>query len=153
VDRRQDGVHAAAASNHGNVGASAAQIRHHDNLILDLGLRAPVIGEHRSDGFTDELQHLEVGGGGGSDQGSFLLVGEVRGDGDNGRRDLLAKVLGGRADQAAEVTGGNLRDGQCRRGCVLALLVLDGERDGLAGLLRVGRGVVVRRVDRLELFP
>lgn len=79
-----------------------------------------------------------------------MLVVEVGRDGDDGRGDLLAKVIGSRADQATEIAGGNLGDGNGGRLSVLLGLVLDGERDGSVNILGVRRGVVVGRVDMLE---
>lgn len=150
VGSGEDGVHALAAGNDGYVGAGAAQLGNDNDLVLDLSLGARIVGERRSDGLADQLENLEIGSVGSSKKSGLLLVVEVGRDGDDGRGDLLAKVIGSRADQATEVAGGNLGDGNSRRLSVLLGLVLDGERDGSVNILGVRRGVVVGRVDMLE---
>ena len=150
VDGGEDGVHAGAAGDNGNIGAGATKVGDNNDLVLDLGLGAGVVDESSGNGLADELKNLEVGGGGGSEESGLLLVVEVGGDGHDGGGDLLAKVLGGGLDQAAKVAGGDLGDGEL--GSIALLLLLDGEGNGAIGLLGVGRGVVVGRVDSGEVL-
>lgn len=152
VNGGEDGVHAAAAGDNGNVGAGATKVGNNNDLVLDLGLGAGIVGESSGNGLADELENLEVGGGGSSEKSLLLLVGEVGGDGHDGGGDLLAKVLGGGIDQAAEVAGRDLGDGELGRLSILTLLLLDGEGNGALDILGVGRGVVVGRVDGGEVL-
>ncbi|KAI9163397.1 hypothetical protein HJFPF1_05007 [Paramyrothecium foliicola] len=120
-----------------------------DNLVLNLGLRAGVVSQDSGDGVRDELQDLEAGVVGGRGQRLTLLVVEVGGDGDDGRGDLLAQVVRGGLDEAAQEAGGGLGDGD-GGGIGLAALVLDGEGDGARDILGVGSAMAVGGVDGLE---
>lgn len=149
VDGGQDGVHAAAGSNNGNVGAGATEVSDNNDLVLDLSLGAGIVGEDSGDGVRDELEDLDIGIVGGLDESLALLLVEVGRDRDDGRGNLLAEVVGGGTDKTTQEAGGSLTNGDGGGGLALGL-VYDAEGDVTRSLLRVSRGVAVSRVDRLE---
>jgi hypothetical protein len=148
VGSGQDGVHAAARGDNGNIRAGSTKVGNDNDLVLDGSLGASIVGQDGGDGVRDELEDLDAGIVGGLDQGLSLLLREVGGNGDDGRGDLLAQVVGGRADEASQVSGSGLRDGD--GGSLLVVLVLDSENDRAGSILGVGRSVGVGRVDGLE---
>jgi hypothetical protein len=99
---------------------------------------------------VDELEDINSGSLSGGDEGLTLGIGEVGGDGDNGRVDLLAQEVGGGLLETTKVAGGDL--GNSRRVGGLAGGVTDGESNGRLALLGVGRGVAWGRVDGLEVL-
>ncbi|KUI58981.1 hypothetical protein VP1G_11055 [Cytospora mali] len=126
VGRGQDGVHATAARNNGNVRACATEVGHHDDLDLNVGIV------------------------GGLDQGLPLGLAKVGGHGDDGGSHLLAEVVGSGLCETAQVAGRDLGDADFGGGGVLLRLLLDAEGDGGARLFGVGGGVVVGWVNGLE---
>jgi len=77
-----------------------------------------------------------------------LLFVEVCRNSNYCRRDLLASVIAGGLFQTAQMTGGNLRNGNSR--WLAFFLVLNSECDRRVVLLGVGGGMGVGRVYRLE---
>lgn len=148
VGSGQDGVHAAARGDNGDIRAGSTKVGNDNDLVLDGSLGASVVGQDGGNRVGDELENLDAGIVGGLDQGLSLLLREVGGNGDDGRGDLLAQVVGGRADEASQVSGSGLRDGD--GGSLVVLLVLDSENDRASSILWVGRSVGVGRVDGLE---
>lgn len=76
------------------------------------------------------------------------MLGEVGGDGDNSRVNLLSGEVGGRGDETLDEAAGDLRDGH--GGCIALRLVLNGESDGVLVGLWVSRCVRVGWIYRLE---
>jgi len=97
---------------------------------------------------VDELEDFEASIGCSLCEGGFLLVAEVGWDGNDGRIDGLSSIVGGRLSKTAEMTSGNLGDGNCR--FLIALLVVDLECDCVFMGEWVGRSVAVGGVYRLE---
>lgn len=118
----ENGVHATARGDNSNIGTSATKIGDNNDLVLNSGLGTSIIGEDSGDGFGNELEDLDISSVGGGDQGLALLLREVGGNSDDGRSDLLAKVVGGRADNSSQVSGGGLGDGD-RRGLLISLVL------------------------------
>lgn len=150
VSSGQDGVHAAAAGNNGDVGAGATKVSDNDQLVGDSGLGASVVSHDSGDGLVNQLENINAGLLGGSDESLALSIGEVGGDGDDSGVDLLAEEIGGRLLQAAEVAGGDLGDSDSVG--LLAGSVADGESHSGLALLGVGGSVGWGRVDGLELL-
>lgn len=141
----QDGVHTTTASNDSHVRAGTAEVGHNDQLVGHGSLRAGIVGHDGSDGLSNQLENLNAGSLGSGDEGLTLGIGEVGRDGDNGSVNLLTKEVGGRLLQAAEVAGGDLRNGDSVGG--LALGVTDRESNGRVLLLGVGGLVAGGGVD------
>lgn len=152
VSSGENGIHAAAAGDNGNVRAGTTEVGNDNDFVRDLGLRARIISENGSDGLADQLKDLEVGGVGGGDKGSLLLVGEVGRDGDDSGGDFLAQVFGGGADQTADIAGRDLVNGKLGGGGLLICGVLNGERDNTISLLGVSGSVVVGGIYRLKVL-
>lgn len=147
VDGRKNGVHATPGGDDGNIGSSAAEVGHHDDLILNSRLGTRVVGKNRGNGLGDELEDLKTSVASSLDEDLAGLFIEVGGDGDYGGGDGLAKVLGGSGNKSLEVSRSNLGYGNGR--WLLGILVLDGEGDTVL-VLRVGGSMAVGGVDRLE---
>jgi hypothetical protein len=137
-------------SNNGNVGAGATKVGDNNQLVGDGGLGASIISHNSGNGLSDELENLNASLLGGSDESSALGIGEVGGDRNDSGVDILTKEVGGGLPQTAQVTGGDLRDGDRVRG--LAGSVTNGESNGRAALLGVGGLVGRSRVDVLEIL-
>lgn len=150
VSSGQNGVHATAASKHSNVGASATQVGHDNELVSDGSLRAGIVSHSGSNGLGNELENLKAGSLGGGGKSLTLGIGEVGGNGDHSSVDLLSEEVGGGLLQAAEVTGGDFGDGDGVGG--LAGGVTDCESDSRVLLLGVGRLVAWGGVDGLEVL-
>src|SRR5438034_4847931 len=84
-----DFKNAIADVQHRNVERAAAQIIHGDFLILFL---VETIGQRSCRWFVDDAQHFQPGDAAGVFRGLSLRIGEVRGHGDDGLRDVFAKA-------------------------------------------------------------
>ena len=109
----------------GDVEGSATEVEDQDELVFLAAVEA--VGQGGRGGLVDDAQHVEAGDLAGFLGGLALGVVEVRGNGDDGIRHLVAQVLLGVALELGEDAGGDLLRG--------VLLVVDGD-----GPVRCPRG-------------
>lgn len=144
----KDGVEATSGGDDSNIRSGATKVSNNNDLVLDLGLRTGIVSQNSGNRVGNKLEDFKTSLVGGLGQGLSLLLGEVCGNSNNGRGDLLAQVVGSGTDKSSQVSGGNLRNWDSRS--LILGLILHGESDRTGNVLRVGGGVGVGRVDRFE---
>jgi len=146
----QDSIDTTAAGNDGHIRAGTTKVSHNGQLVSDSGLGAGIVGHDGGNGLGDELQDINAGVLGSSNESLALGIREVGGDGDDGRVDLLTEEVSSGLLETTKVTSGDLGDGHRVGG--LAGAVADRESNSRVALLGVGGGMARGRVDGLEVL-
>jgi len=144
----KNGVEATSRGDDSNIGSGATKVSNNNGLVLDLGLGTGIVSQNSGNRVGNKLENFKTSLVSGLDQGLSLLLGEVCGNSNNGRGDLLAQVVGSGTDKSSQVPSGSLRNWDSRS--IILGLILHSESDRTGNVLRVGGGVGVGRVDRLE---